>query len=185
MVNAAGPILIVSGPSGVGKSTVSRLVAAAYERSAVVEADAFLGFIASGWIEPNLPEASHQNDIVGWAMAAASIEIAVGGYTTVVDGHLFPPAVEQIGRAGARRGVPVHYAVLRADLDICWARARARPQGRWPLERDAVVALHARFAGLDLPDHHAVDATAAAEDVAGAVHAAMREGTLAVGRSGT
>jgi hypothetical protein len=84
MVNAPAPIVVVSGPSGVGKSTVSRLVAAAFEQSALVEADAFMSFISAGWVEPNLPQASHQNDVIGMALVAATLELAAGGYTTVV-----------------------------------------------------------------------------------------------------
>jgi hypothetical protein len=179
MGNAAAPILIVSGPSGAGKSTVSRLVAAAFERSAVVDADAFMGFIASGWIEPNLPAAGEQNDIVGWSLVAAAIEFASGGYTTVMDGHLFPTAVQHIARAGQRRGVPVHYAVLRADHSTCWGRACDRPAGRWPLERDSFDALHARFAELDLPERHAIDASGPVGEVAARVHVALQAGTLA------
>jgi hypothetical protein len=178
MGHTAAPILIVSGPSGAGKSSVSRLVAAAFERSAVVDADAFLAFIATGWIEPNLPEAAGQNAIVGWSLVAAAIEFAGGGYTTMIDGHLFPPAVEQIANAAGRRGVPVHYAVLHADRATCWARVSERSPGRWPLESESFDALHARFAALDLPARHAIDATASLDQVASRLHAAMAAGTL-------
>ena len=178
MVNVPAPIVVVTGPSGVGKSTVSRLIAAEFERSALVEVDAFMAFIATGWVEPNLAEADHQNDVIGVALVAATLEFAAGGYTTVVDGHLFPPALEHIARNASRRDIPVHYAVLRADLATCWTRASGRPAGRWPLERESFDALHARFAALDLDDRHVVDATADAEQVAATVRAAMQAGTL-------
>jgi hypothetical protein len=177
-MNAPAPIVVISGPAGVGKSTASRLVAAEFERSALVEGDTFMAFIATGWVEPNLPAASHQNVVIGLAFVAAAIEYAAGGYTTVVDGHLFPPALEYLSRSGADRGVAVHYAVLRADLDTCWARASDRPEGRWPLERESFDALHARFGTLDLNDRHVVDATASPDVVAAAVLAATRAGSL-------
>jgi predicted kinase len=178
MVNAPAPLVVVSGPSGVGKTTVTRVLAAGVEKSALVEADTFMAFISAGWVEPNLPQASDQNDVIGLALVAATVELAAGGYTTVVDGHLFPPALEYAARAGRRRGVPVHYAVLRADLDTCWARARDRPEGRWALERESFDALHGRFAALDLDDRHDIDATGRPDLVAATVLAAVQDGTL-------
>jgi hypothetical protein len=72
------------------------------------------------------------------------------------------------------------YVVLSTDLDTCWVRATARDEGRWPLERDAFVAVHARFRDLDLPARRVVDAAPAVEPVRDAVLAAYRSGSLVV-----
>ncbi len=173
------PIIIVSGPSGVGKSTVSRLVAAAFDRSAIVPTDAIMGFVVSGWVDPWLPAAQRQHEIVGGVLAVAAMQFAGSGYTTVVDGHLFPSGVEGLAVACARRSVPLHYVVLRADLATCWARASRRGEGRWPLDSRTFDELHARFAQVGAYEPHVIDATGPSEDVAAGVLAAFREGRFA------
>jgi cytidylate kinase len=52
--------LIVTGPPGAGKSTVARALATRFDRSALVEGDAFFAFVASGAIPPWLPESQDQ-----------------------------------------------------------------------------------------------------------------------------
>ena len=97
MRDAPAPILIVTGPSGVGKTTVSRLVAAAFgEKSAHVRIDDFTRFVVNGWVEPWLPESSHQNEVLGGAVVTTAITFAKGGYSVVVDGHVFPDSLEEL-----------------------------------------------------------------------------------------
>ncbi|MCU1430777.1 MAG: shikimate kinase, partial [Actinomycetia bacterium] len=57
-----GPIIVVSGPGGVGKSTVSHLIAAAFDRSVHLQTDDLMASVVKGWVDPNLPEAGHQNE---------------------------------------------------------------------------------------------------------------------------
>jgi predicted kinase len=178
MHEAPAPILIVTGPSGVGKSTVSRLVAAAHEKSAHVRGDDIMLFVVSGWVEPWLPESAHQNEVIGGAMAATAIQFAEGGYTVVLDGHLFPDSLEGLAPACQRRGVPLHYAVLRADLATCLERATSRATGE-PPDQTSFAELHGRF--MDLGEHEAnvVDATGPPDEVAAAVLAAFHSGRVA------
>ena len=171
-------MLVVSGASGVGKSTVARLVAAAFGRSVVLPVDDVMGWIASGRVDPSAPEAAAQNLAVGAAVAVSAMSFAMHGSTTLVDGHLFPEGVAGLAAACAARGLRCHYVVLRADLDTCWARAGMRGEGRWPLERDRFVALHERFADLHLTPRHVVDAERTPDAVAAAVLAAFAAGQL-------
>jgi hypothetical protein len=59
-------------------------------------------------------------------MAAAAAQLAVGGYTVILDGTMFPDGVDGMAEICGRRGVPVHYAVLRATLAACLERATHR-----------------------------------------------------------
>ena len=178
MVRVGGPVIVVTGASGVGKTTVSRLVAAEFERSVHVQTDAFMAMIVSGWIDPSTPEAAPQHHAVGGALAVSAMGFARDGYAAVVDGHLFPEGVDGLAAACADRGLECHVVVLAADLDTCWARASAREGGRWPLEREPFDAVHARFAALDLDPRHVVDATGAPDAVSAAVLVAFHAGQL-------
>jgi hypothetical protein len=175
-----GPILVVTGPAGVGKSTVSRLVAGAFDRSAHVRVDDVMSFVVSGWVQPSSPEAEHQNGVIGCAVVASALQFAEGGYTTVVDGHLFREFLGALAPACLVRRVPLHHAILRADLATCLERAAARtPATR--VDRGPFVDLHRRFDELGDLEAHAVDATGPPEQVAAAVLAAFRAGALVVG----
>jgi tRNA uridine 5-carbamoylmethylation protein Kti12 len=55
-VSSEMPVLIVTGPPGVGKTTAAGILAARSERSVHLEADAFFRFIRSGFVEPWTPE---------------------------------------------------------------------------------------------------------------------------------
>jgi len=109
----AAPIVVVSGPSGAGKTTVARLVAAAFELSVHIRTDDFTPFVVNGRVDPWLPASAHQSDVLGGAVAAAGMQFAEGGYTVVLDGHWFTEGLDGLAQMGTRRGVPVHYAVLR------------------------------------------------------------------------
>ncbi len=180
MCTEPAPIIVVSGPSGVGKSTVSRLVAATFERSAHVPTDTLMAFVVNGWVDPWLPEADRQHEIIGGVLAAAAMQFARGGYTIVADGHLFPRGIEGLAVACAQRSMPLHYVVLRADLATCLARARRRGKGRWALEPATFSELHARFADVGTYEAHVVEAMGPPGDVAADVLTAFREGRIAV-----
>ena len=108
------------------------------------------------------------------------MSFAEDGYTTVVDGYLFPDGVNGLAAACAARDLSCHYVVLTADLDTCWARANSRGEGRWPLEFQPFAATHEKFGQLDLDARHVVDATGSPESVRDAVLSAFRAGRLVV-----
>jgi predicted kinase len=171
-------LIIVSGAPGVGKSTVSRLVAATFDRSVHLQSDDLMASVVSGWVDPNLPEAEQQNEAIGAALAVSAMRLAEDGYTTVVDGYLFPVGVDRFAAACAARRLSCHYVVLTADLDTCWARASNRGEGRWPLEFQPFAAVHARFADLELHERHVVGATGSPENACDAVLSAFRSSKL-------
>jgi predicted kinase len=175
-----GSVIIVSGRPGVGKTTVSRLVAAAFERSVHLQADDLMASIVSGWVDPNLPEAAPQNEAIGGVLAVSAMSFAQDGYTTVVDGFLFPEGVAGLAAACTSRSLSCHYVVLTADLDTCWGRARSRGEGRWPLEFSPFAAVHVRFDAIDLDRRHIVEATGSPEAARDAVLSAFRTGRLIV-----
>ena len=45
-------LIVVAGPPGAGKSTVARILADGFERSALVVGDDFFAFVRQGYIDP-------------------------------------------------------------------------------------------------------------------------------------
>jgi dephospho-CoA kinase len=59
-----GLLVVVTGPPGAGKSVVARALADRFNPSVLVEGDAFFAFLASGRVDPWLPESQQQNEVV-------------------------------------------------------------------------------------------------------------------------
>ena len=180
-MTAGGPIVVVAGPSGVGKSTVAALVASAVPRSAHVQQDVFLRFMLSGGDGASSPQDAQHGEVVGAAMATTAMTFAEGGFLVVLDGHLFPAGVQGLSDRCARQSIPVHYGVLRADIATCLERARRRGL---PFDPSDYAAQHGAFSDLGRFEDHTVDASPPVADVSAALLSAFRSGRLLVPPAG-
>ena len=84
------PVLLLSGPPGVGKTTVGELLAVRSERGVHLETDVFFHFIRSGYVKPWTTGAHKQNSTVMEIVAGAASAYASDGYLTIVDGIVLP-----------------------------------------------------------------------------------------------
>jgi predicted kinase len=174
----AAPVLVVSGCSAVGKSTVSRLLAESFDSSVHIPVDVVLRLFDDPFPDPATPEGAHRYEVGGAAVAATAAQFALGGYTVILDGPIFPDGADGVAEICGRRGVSVHYAVLRTDLTTCLERARRRdPAG--PPDLDGLTALHAKFVELGDSEAHGVDASGTAQQVVADVLLAFNSGRLA------
>lgn len=179
MSSLSASIVIVTGPAGAGKTTVSRAIATYLERSVHLPMDDFASFIVSGGIDPTVPEAAGQHRAVGGAVFAAALQFAHGGYAVVVDGFVFPDVLGELTGWIASNGVPLHYVVLRPDLDTCLGRVRQRDPAH-PEDADAFARLHARFRDLGEHERHVVDHAGSPAEIAHRILAECDLGRLLV-----
>lgn len=151
------PVLIITGPPGVGKTTTAEVLTARSDRAVHLEADAFFRFIRSGHIEPWRPESHVQNQIVMRIVARAAAGYASAGYLTIVDGIVLPEwFFEPLRDALREAGHAVAYAVLRAPLEVCLARVQSR-EGAPPVDTGAIEQLWRGFADLGDLERNALE----------------------------
>ena len=169
-----GSLIVVSGPPGAGKSTISAELAKA-SQSVLVEGDQFFDFLGAGAIDPWLPESNAQNKIVTAAAAAATGRFAAD-YATVYDGALGPWFLPRF--ASATGLASFDYVVLLPTVDECVSRVASRI-GHGFTDETATRMMHAEFAGSSIETRHLVSADlASVSDVIGLIHDAQNAGRL-------
>jgi energy-coupling factor transporter ATP-binding protein EcfA2 len=149
-------LIVVTGPPGAGKTTVSRVLSGMFEHSAQVAGDDFFGFIDQGYLAPWTTAAHHQNEIVISAAAAAVGQLAAGGYIVVYDGVIGPWSVDDFARAADLSRL--HYAVLLPPQPMCLQRISSRT-GHGFTDLDAARHMYTDFAKADLDRRHILTGT--------------------------
>lgn len=165
------PVLILTGPPGVGKSTTAAILAERATAGVHLESDVFFRFIRGGAIEPWKPESQEQNSVVMRIVGEAAAGYAAAGYFTVIDGIVLPrwflaPLRDVLREAGHE----VTYVVLWAPLSVCTSHVEKREDIPLP-EPEVIPNLWSQFEGLgefeanrlDVCDRRADEVAAAVE----------------------
>ncbi|MFI9487426.1 AAA family ATPase [Promicromonospora sp. NPDC052451] len=139
----AATLLVVTGPPGSGKSTVSAALAELWEPSALVEGDAFFTFLRRGYVSPWLPGSHAQNDTTTRAAAAAAGTFARGGIHVVYDGVIGPWFLP--GFAALTGLAAIDYVVLLPPVETCLHRVATRT-GHGFTDLGAARHMHEEFA---------------------------------------
>jgi adenylate kinase family enzyme len=162
-----GEPIVVTGPPGAGKSTVSAHLVELYEPSALVEGDAFFAFLRRGYIEPWKPASHVQNTVVVEAAAAAVGRLSITS-SVVYDGVVGPWFLSPfLAASGVSQ---IHYVVLLPPLEVCVSRVEQRI-GHGFTDLAATRQMHEQFvaATQELPSH-VVTTDLTAQDVAELIH---------------
>jgi cytidylate kinase len=147
-----GELVVVTGPPGVGKSSVSEELAKRWKPSALVPGDAFFHMIRQGFIPPWLPQAHRQNTVIIEAAGAAAGRLCDIGFV-VFEGIIGPWFLSTFARATGLAAL--HYVVLLPPLDVCIARIDNRVDHAFsnvPVTHD----LHRAFAAAALDARHVI-----------------------------
>ena len=157
-------LLLLTGPPGAGKTTLSSQFATHSPRSACVHADYFLTLVVNGFVAPWERAAEEQNRTLLRAASATAARLLAGGYDTVLEGILGPWHLNEIRDELRGFGGALSYVIVRPDLVTCLTRASKRvvedPQHRDALSDEGPVRqLHAAFNSLVGYDRHVLDTT--------------------------
>jgi predicted kinase len=165
-------LLVLTGPPGAGKSTMSRYVAAHFERSAVIEGDFFWASLVNGGIAPWEPAAAMQNEVLVRAALHSAALLANAGFSTVLEGIIGPWFMDVIKEEFANVELPIVYMVLRPTLATCLDRTHARladPRHANALSDEGPVRhMHDQFSRLGLFERHVLDTSEHTEMETGA-----------------
>lgn len=154
---ATGRVILVSGPPGAGKSTVSALLADRLTPSVHLHSDDFWHVIKQGFVPPYLPEAHRQNQVVLEVLVGAAFGYARGGYQVVYDGVAGPWFIDAFRAATEVQAVPLSCVILRPDLHTTLARATARTGDDALTDPAPIRSMHARFGDLGAYGTHVLD----------------------------
>jgi predicted kinase len=168
-------IIVVSGPSGAGKTTVARILAETRLSPSVhLHTDDFYAAVRQGFVPPYLPAAERQNEVVTGVVARAAAGYAAGGYRVVVDGVIGPWYLGAYREAAEEAGVGLAYVVLRPDRETALGRGASRSPH--PLtDREVLGGIYDGFADLGPYEGHVLDSGGlTAEETADAVMERMR-----------
>jgi len=121
------PIFLIVGAPAVGKSTISRALAARFDRSIHIPVDDLRHMVVAGLVLPDPAWGDPLVEQIGLARRTtieAAIRYADAGFAVVIDDFWAPPGLLEYDEMPAGR--PFHRMLLRPDRDEAFRRNYGR-----------------------------------------------------------
>ena len=144
-------IYIISGPPGVGKSTVSKELAATFDKSAVIEGDMIYLMVKSGLVAP-WEDDGYYMDLFWDNIISLTKNFMDRGITVVIEYVIFEEQLKKIADFLKARQINLKYCVLLAEEQTL----RARDLSRKEIERTGDLSITSRneFLSKNINQNH-------------------------------
>ena len=144
-------IYIISGPPGVGKSTVSKELAATFDKSAVIEGDMIYLMVKSGLVAP-WEDDGYYMDLFWDNIISLTKNFMDRGITGVIEYGIFEEQLKKIADFLKARQINLKYCVLLAEEQTL----RARDLSRKEIERTGDLSITSRneFLSKNINQNH-------------------------------
>lgn len=149
-------IYIITGPAGVGKSTVSKEVAKRFNSSSYIEGDFVYHMVIGGYVNPWDDSGEYMN-LLWKNIADISLNFLEKNITTVIDYIVFPEHLKKLRVLLDRENLKVKYIVLFSREDELLKRDGERiPENRMGKR---VLELLNEFRRLQIESRYTIDTT--------------------------
>ena len=144
-------IYIISGPPGVGKSTVSKELAATFDKSAVIEGDMIYLMVKSGLVAP-WEDDGYYMDLFWDNVISITNNLLARDITVVIEYVIFEEQLKKIADFLKARQIKLKYCVSLAEEQTL----RARDLSRKEIERTGDLSITSRneFLSKNINQNH-------------------------------
>ena len=144
-------VYIVSGPPGVGKSTVSKELAYSFDKSAVIEGDMIYLMIKSGLVAP-WEDDGYYMDLFWDNVISLTDNFMARGITVIIEYVLFEEQLKKIVEFLKAKQINLKYCVLLAEEETL----RDRDSSREEIERTDDLSIQSRneFLAKNITQNH-------------------------------
>ena len=132
-------VYIISGPPGVGKSTVSKELSYSFNKSAVIEGDMIYLMIKSGLVAPWKDDGFYM-DLFWDNIISLTDNFLNSGITVVIEYVIFEDQLKKIAAFLKEKQIKLKYCVLIAEEEIL----KDRDSSRKEIERTGDLSIQAR-----------------------------------------
>ena len=144
-------LYVITGPAGVGKSTISRKIAEASPKSALIEGDDLYAQIIGGYVNP-WEEGNYLDTF--WKLSLSSIKVYLeDGFDVVFNYIISPDQLDMIIKEF--EGYEIKFTVLLVDEETILARDKRRPE-EFQMKERCIVLLN-EFKAHNYPEEYILD----------------------------